>query len=546
MVSDAACQVLTVAMLVSWCLITASGLYDLGAGLRREKRRWVLLLIALFVVAASLRVWLAIWSAGNGQFRYQFIEVGRARPLDAACRPDLGAAPDALWGGVGLLLPTFSEEVVILGTLLMGSLAPVLLTLFADLVGFGRFGAMAAGALLALHPVAIRWSGTMVRPGIVLFLATLAMWSFARARPFKSVRALVVFALAAWLCARTRPEAGLVFALVGVAFLAFRLDTERWHRDAWNRLEAAFLFVAGALSVAHLVWMSQYNPAVGSILSGIWDKSWLAAFTPARAIWVDRGYTSLGAIALFGVGVAAGLVWARRAVLWAIACLVLVVLAGPPEESWELMIVYTRYQALPLLLFCSTAGVGAGLVARLFERFLGSRAPPLVGAALLAALVGTSTEQLSKVCRPVTIDHEYHFLKEALHQLPACAVVYRPFDPDNDVSGGMRDIDKLSRWLGRAAWRGWPLGEPAGACPTYFYRSPLCYVKKTRGYGQWVYPGYAVVAERCREGLARSEAYPALTTEVPAIRWGPETYDRERLTIGFYELRHGTGGSGAP
>ena len=101
----------------------------------------------------------------------------------------------------------------------------------------------------------------------------------------------------------------------------------------------------------------------------------------------------------------------------------------------------------------------------------------------------------------------------------------------------MRDTDKLSSWLGRADWRGWPLVASTGPCPVYFYRSPLCYVKKTKVRGSWVYPAYAAVAERCREGLARSEALPVLTTEVPAIRWGPETYDRPTLTIGFYELR---------
>ena len=177
------------------------------------------------------------------------------------------------------------------------------------------------------------------------------------------------------------------------------------------------------------------------------------------------------------------------------------------------------------------------MVVQACASMLPGRSKAVAGVLLLAVVLLASGGQLSRVCRPVTIEHEYHFLKDALPKLPSCAVVFRPFEPDEDLSGGFRDTDLLARGLDNVTWRGWPLAAPPNGCSAYFYRSPLCQVAYVSGTAPPHYPGRATVHERCLEGARRSKDRPLLSAELPALVWGVEQYRDDTVVIGFYELR---------
>ena len=319
-----------------------------------------------------------------------------------------------------------------------------------------------------------------------------------------------------------------------LVFLAFRLEVGRWVRDPWTWLQGGALAIAGAVSVVHFAYMSRYVAAFASKLDVIMGKNLLEAFSPRRVLWLDPDYTSVAVIALFAVGIVWGLVHARRATIWAVSALFVVVLMGPPDQSGGLKLAYSRYQSLPLMLFCVIAGIGASGVVDLAKRGFGKLGRGVAAAALLVAVPLTSAGPVGRVCRATTIDLELQFLKDALMELPECAVIFAPFGPKVDVSGGFRDAWAVSFWLGRGKWREWPLDEPTPGCEKYFYRSPLCHVDTVGALAS--YPSAAVIFERCREGMTRAGDRPAVVTKLRPVPWGGETYPRERIEIGFYKL----------
>ena len=522
---------------VAWVLVLGFSLVDLVRGLARGERRWVLGMVALFVGALALRLLLATWGPGDDQFRHQhFYSEGSGGGFIPYVDWHLGTAPHVLFQLVFTVLPA-SDVTIIWISLLFGALTPIVLALFLREVGSSRLTAVAAGARLAIQPLAVRFSGDMCRVSHVVFLAVMALWAFARHRRLGGVRSLLVFVSAAWLCARSRPEAGLVLPLAGLVLLIIQLDRKSL-RQRWPYTAAAGLVVAGLLGVGALVVSAQYEPALLRHLTTIREgrtHMGLFSFT-----WFDASYTSPVAWGLTALGVGWA-VWRRdRVAIWAIASFGVLFAVAPNGISKGLAIAYARYQGLMLVPLCTLAAYGvlaldtaAGAAVR---RLGGSPrwGRLFVVVATAAVFVATSIVPLRDVCAPRTIDLEYRFVQDSVTHLPSDALVYGPVDSRENHVGGFRDADRVFLFAGGTEWQTWPLPDTPGDRPAYFYRAPACYANPALFESN--HPGALVILERCRDGVARSRREGAWTTVVPALFFSHEEWTEPELEIGFYPL----------
>ena len=534
------CESVLWGLSVGWLVVAAAAADSLLRGLRNGERKQNLRLFTLFGGSLLLRLGMATWGPGNDQFRYQnvFAGSGFARSWQPTfCDEHLGSAPLALWHWVMQILPA-TDTTIISFVLFFGALAPLLLTLVLLGLRATPLAAYGAGLLLAIHPVAVRFSGDMSRTPVALALGLLALYFLTLHRRQGRILPLLGFAAAVWLSARSRPEGGMVLLVAGILVLVLHTESWRSLRSAAFWREAAALLLAAVLAVGNLIVASHMQPAIAKNVGEIFQHLNPSLFTPRLALWLDPGYTSLATIALAAVGVSvafrASLARHRRIAAWALASLVLATLLRPSGPSHQLILVYARYQWLQIVFFCVLAALGVQEILQRSQQRWGQRGQVTAGALLAIGVLGGNVDPLLNVCRPITIDQEYHFLAKTLPTLPSCAVIYRPFDPAVDLSGGFRDTDLLAAHFGRQPWRTWPPDPKDGACVRYFYRSPDCYV--TPAYVMRDYPQSLFVLKNCAQGIHRTSARPRKVTQVDGRRWGPETYVLNRFEIGFYEI----------
>ena len=518
---------------LAWLIVAGLGAADLARGLFRGERRWVLTLLAVFAGALLVRLLFATWGPGDDQYRHlEFLDREKLAIFHPRLDHHLGSAPAALWGLLFTVVP-FSASAIVAVSLLFGSLSTVLLALFLREAGAPRAASVSAAVLLAVQPLAVRFSGDMSRASHVMLLATLALWALARHRRRRGVTDLVLFASSAWLCCRTRPEAGMIVALAGF-LVAFVHLSQRSLRERWLHAQIAVLLVVGLAGVGSLAYASEHVASVGRELSLIQQMGGFASF--GALTWFDLDYTSPVAMLLALLGVAL-VFWRRdRVALWALASTVLMVFVLPYGQTSGLRVAYARYQGLVFLSLSVLSGCGVQMAAALARRFGGRAARWATVSALAVALVATSLAPLRAVCAPFTIDLEYDFLHQALDRLPPNARIYSPIEPLVDHVGGFRNANTIFGLAGREPWRPWPLPDaPPADRPTYVYRAPACYVVPELLRTQ--YTTAAPLLDRCAEALGRTTADGALTTPMPARPFANEEWTATELTIGFFPLR---------
>ena len=486
-------------------------------------------LLALLVVALLLRLALATWGPGDFVVR-QATAFGPNQPQTDFYH---GTGPLVLWYALFQLLPVSDTPLIVVG-LAFAALSVPLVTLVVKDLGGSRVAAFAAGALLAIQPILVRFSGDMSRMPHVLLQATLCLWSLAAYRNTPRVRFLVLFVASAVLCASARPEGAMVIGCAGLLLLVVHLDAWQRLRERSFRREVFAVAVAFIVIVLGFVYAGFQEDAIGRHMEVFSDPLWFP-FTPVSTPWLDPDYTSFAVMALALAGAVYAVVRRERAALWALACLVALAYLNPDRAMTQgLVICHVRYHGLSLLAFCVLGGFGAAAVAAVVARRWGGRALRAAVAGLAVATVATSVGPMWNVCEPRTIDYEYRFLREAMLRLPARAVIYYPLAGRDDYISSLRYADVVSAITGRGEWRLWPPTEPLDDRPAYFYHAPACFVRAETN------PKYRehslAVHTRCREGLARSKAQPVLQAMLPAVSFGWERFTRTSLPIGFYEL----------
>lgn len=521
---------LYLAMGLAWLACIVVPLRALARGWRADGRRTGAL-AALFAAGGALRLARATWGPHNDDLRYAEL----FNESFAAVDWHLGTAPIVFMRFAMLVLPRLDTTIVGF-SLLWGALAPPLLVLALVELGARRTLAFTSGLLLAVHPVAVHFSGGMTRVAPVLFLTAVALWSLGRYHRRGDPWHLASFVGAVWLGAQTRPEAGLVLVPAGLAVVLLLAPSVRALFSPPHREELLAALLAGTISTGHLLVSAQVVPMIGQHLDSV--VSWRFPFTPDRTPLLSLSYTPAAMMALALAGALAAMVRRERFALWALASLVLVVALEPPGTTVNLW--FARYHGIPVLLFCVLAAVGTQALMDLAPR---SRAG--VAAVVALGVAATSVAPLRWVGEPRTVDLEYRFLRESLPTLPRCAVIYRPFDPARDFTGAFRHGHLVSVMLRHGRWRNWPPGSPAGfdpseavnappkgrECPTYFFLSPACHVDR-RFLEETYASGYIV--DHCREAMARAGGRPVVTAEIAAAPLGGETFTRTRLPIGFY------------
>ncbi len=332
----------TLSLYGAWAVVLWRGVETCLRFRPRSVDLQVVSLLALFAGAGLLRVLLATW--GPGDFFVK--QAGNFWPVYGLSFR--GSAPATLFHLLFTVLPE-SDYTVVGVSLFLGALAPVFLVLFVRQIGMSRFAAFLSGVLLALHPVAVRYSGDQSRQMLALSLALLSLWSIARFRERVRWRQLVLAVCAAWLCFRSRPEAGVVlgysWGLVVLVLPGSWSDVrERWFRRAAGAL--VFLSVViGAL----IVWSSMNDGAVSESLSFAVDVEF-SSLSPDVAVWLAAYYNPWSFVLLLGFGALAGFVRRPRWALWAVGCLLVATILQESfvGDAFKADLANARYQILTL------------------------------------------------------------------------------------------------------------------------------------------------------------------------------------------------------
>ncbi len=476
-------------------------------------------LLLLFAGGWGLRLALATWGPGDLQMNL----------LDPMARVYGLAGPALARPLVDLFEPRDPVPLVVGIASFLGAVVPVVLVLALREAGFARRVALIGGVLLALHPVAVRFSGDCERQMYVLFAQVAAFLSVAAAHTRGRWWPLVGFVLGGVLALNSRPEGGLVWAAGGILALLF----------PWSRRTLGTLVIAG-IGVAWTAWhMTQAFP---------FQVQGLA--TPMREwrgfILIDTDFTPLMAMLLFVAGAWMAVQRRHRMLLGLVLLTLVSVSPGYLHSTADLQIASARYQLQALAPFAAVAAFGmAGLEEGQARRWSGWRSwwPGLV---LWTLLIASAAAPMARVTRPVTIDHEFAFLRRVLPDLPNGAVVFVAH-PDGRIgdNAGFRSAAGLAGLLGRQdiTWRLW--GEPTDRldAPRFFYRQPACAMPPSLPC-----PGSdrpcpedlaAPVLERCRAGMEAVHPQPVAQATIPAIRYSYDRYRSDQVSIGFYRVATG-------
>jgi 4-amino-4-deoxy-L-arabinose transferase-like glycosyltransferase len=119
---------------------------------------------------------------------------------------------------------------------------------------FGRPAAFAAGALLAVHPYAIEFSGDVQSEGLYMGLFLGAVWALWLALRSASLGAASVAGLLSGLAYLTRPE-GIGLLVVGGVFAAWFALRRSWSPRRTAAWGALLFLTAAAVAGPYVVWL---------------------------------------------------------------------------------------------------------------------------------------------------------------------------------------------------------------------------------------------------------------------------------------------------
>lgn len=459
-------EVLYTIDVVLWIAVLVT-LAVLGArALRRtvRERRWrlPLALAALFAAGLALRWTLATFGPGD-------LGVNQAAAFTWVYRgtgmPPYGAAPIAL---IRIVFAFFGESysLLIWVSLITGSAAPMVLVLALRRLGRAEAEAWIAGALLAIHPLAVRFAGEGNRGAQVILLFCLALFALAHWLASER-RGWLVFAgaLTLLLC-HSRPEA--VMGLLPLATIGL------WKAPGWRaRAELALM---GALVLAAIGLHALQSTTVLQSSAENLPYQYMSLFPPfsaETAFWLDPLYSGYVLVLLTAWGATFGFIESDPVPTAAALGILVISYLTQSEPSGFLNLANVRYQmlAVPCVVLVCAYVVWRAISLLPWRRVRAT-------AALLAVLgIGAScVVPLREVTAATTVDEEFHFVRDLIDELPDGAYVLAPYNP-HVIELGMRPMEWEFRV--RSHGGGWVIWDPREPIPDlpgprYYYRSASC------------------------------------------------------------------------
>jgi len=504
------------------------GLFRRGAASQRVA------LFSLFAAALGTRFAFATW--GPGDFVIKQWESFGNHPIRVSANFLQGNAPRALWSLLFQVFPATDHTIVVFG-ILFGSAAAVLVTLALLEMGAGAVASWCAGALLAIDPLMIRFSGTQDRMPQAAMLSAFSLWMLARHRKNQEGSNLVAFAASAWLCSSTRPEAGLIALVAILAIILVDANPLRALREPVLRLELLAAAGAALLGVAGLAIELTYTGGSAGPLSAA--GAWKWSLDGSNAPFLSLSCTSI-AVMVFGLtGALIGLQRRNRLLIWSVISLILVnhfcALGHISDGAGHVHLANARYRSLVILVFCIVAGQGIEQWIALATARFGARGRSWSFGVAALAIALTSVQPIIAATTPRTIDIEYGFIRSALQRLPPCATIYYPYDQQSHV-GPLANPWVLSWVLDRGRWPSWPANGPVAdtSCASYYYNGSGCSLQADSVARQG--PLAQRQLARCKVGMARSGKQPVVVAEIPARPFAHERFSGDTIRIGFYKL----------
>jgi hypothetical protein len=169
---------------------------DLLAAKRRSQQ---LSLLGLFCFSLLLH-W-SLSSGGPGDLRLNLSVI-----WSSGLELRWGPAPIAFFRLLALLLGGLQDTGILWCNLVLSSVLPILLYAIVSQLGVGKAAALLAACVTAAHPLAILWSGVLVRQPTYLFAvfgSTLALVGFLKRG---TRRRFLAFVLGTVLAVTSRPE----------------------------------------------------------------------------------------------------------------------------------------------------------------------------------------------------------------------------------------------------------------------------------------------------------------------------------------------------
>jgi hypothetical protein len=393
-----------------------------------------------------------------------------------------GEGPPVLLSAIGFLTGGNFEGAIV-SAIALGALTPVLCAFLASSLGLDDVGAVASGAVLAVLPLAVRFSGAAQREPFELFAAVAAMWGMAGHVRHGGVFWLAPTLLGTFLCSESRPEGFGFLALIAAPMLVV------CHRRKAPLARPIVALCSLALAGAG------HNPlwsrgALGDHLDSFARRG-VDLFLPTldSLVWLSPRFSPAFVTILFVAGCVVSLRARDGVALWAVpsmlaASLVALWFNEPLEHSFT----SARYQGLVMIPLAVTSGLG-------FSALLGPGAwkarrvaTALAALALVTVAAATSVPAYRFVCDARTPELEFAFLRQEVSALPEDAEIYAvlpgtaPWDPVRfpgvmDLfQNGLRSMQDLSILIDRPAqsWRRWPNDLAPSPRPKFFYYQAAC------------------------------------------------------------------------
>lgn len=496
--------------------------------LRGLTRRDLLLLGVCLALALAVRLCATTFPANTHLESAQGYTVGGAHRWAAG----LSAVLHFLF----LFLPGTVATIAKLNVIL--SLATIVgVFILADSYLHDRFAGFSAAAVLALHPIAVRYansdsSGILQTFCLVAGAAFLARWNGTRER-------WALLQGGGWLvlAANVRYES-IVYVVAGALILL---------GAGWSPRRTAVRDVALLAVCAACMFLYPVGRALLDTSQGVFEMSplgYLGVFVLSR-----HSPAALVGLAFVGLAVAT---WERfRAAVCFLLALVVVSLPGYflDLESTDLS---NRFALPQLALWAVFAGYGCSvgrrglvhLVARARRTpaptpvELGGRLTPVGAGAVLLLALAVAIPHRGFLARMWTHALEYQFIVSRLGGIPdACLMV----GPDSGYQArGLRISRDLSREVGRS--HRWLRADSAEVLAgkiapcTVYYRATACH-----GFEGVLAPDNPdwSGAERpvCRNIGERYDLEPIATTTIPSRSYMGEAHTVDPVPVGFYQMR---------
>ncbi|MBN1771871.1 MAG: glycosyltransferase family 39 protein [Deltaproteobacteria bacterium] len=499
--------------------LAALALLLAGSLLRRRPWRdpaaWRTLLEVVALVAAAFIVRRVLFPSGPGNLRSHLPDPSSDPAELFPFGPGYGS-----WMRLWFVLAEADDRTAFLA----GALAGALTVAPAYLLGwFGtgrRACGIAAGIALVVLPIHARLSPTDDSASLVGLLVATALACAVAAERLASRPLLVAGWLAAGLAATTRPEAALALVPL-VALVLVQPGTRRLQLRPLDLLLAALVLVPTVWAAAVVAASAAATMSAGAGGPDLWSLARLLGAHGGSVLGPPHSPLPVGLLALLGLVVAAR--WTRgRALLWLAVALLPAVptakLAGPH-------LVTARYQAALLPVAAVLLGLGAvWLGERLLDRLPHLRDWLVRGGA--AAAVGFLALASFDPAPEPTFRLEYAFFQEHLADVPrGCRLLRLRWDGDF----GLEPPTHLSvlRGLDHDWVEAGDAPDPEDGCLVW-WRPAACAT---------VLPDRTGPAAACAALEARYRMEPLAEMWLPARPGFVETYDAERVRVGFYTLR---------